>query len=75
MWGDNKLLKERDPIYGTIIKTFPQGPGSLRTAANFRYTAMLKEVNDVVNAYMKGQMSVADAMSRAVQAGNVVLSQ
>jgi ABC-type glycerol-3-phosphate transport system substrate-binding protein len=75
VWNDNKLLKERDPIYATIIKAFPQGAGSLRTAANYKYTAMLKEVNDVINAFMKGQMSVADAMSKATQAGNVVLSQ
>ena len=46
VWKDAKLLKERDPIYATIIKTFPQGAGSLRFPANYRYTALTKAVNE-----------------------------
>ena len=28
VWNDPKLLKERDPIYSTVIKAYPQGAGS-----------------------------------------------
>ncbi|MGH2351651.1 MAG: extracellular solute-binding protein [Chloroflexota bacterium] len=75
VWNDNKLLKERDPIYATIIKAFPQGAGSLRVAANFRYTDLLKAVNDELTVFFKGQASVTEAISKATQAGNVVLGQ
>lgn len=75
VWTDAKLLKERDPIYSTIVKTFPQGAGSLRFPASFRYTSMLKGINDELNLFMKGQTSITEAMSKMVQAGSVELNQ
>ncbi|HEX2184235.1 MAG TPA: sugar ABC transporter substrate-binding protein [Chloroflexota bacterium] len=75
VWNDAKLLKERDPIYSTIIKAFPQGAGSLRFPANFRYTELLRVVNTELDVFFKGQTSVSDALAKATQAGNVVLSQ
>jgi len=73
-WTDGKLLAF-DPIYTNIVKAFPQGAGSLRLPANFRRTALLKAVNDELAVYWKGQTSVADATTKAVQAGNAILSQ
>jgi ABC-type glycerol-3-phosphate transport system substrate-binding protein len=75
VWQDNKLLKERDPIYATIIKTFPQGAGSLRFPANYRYTALTNAVNGPLNSFMKGQISVTEAVSQMMQAGTVELNQ
>jgi multiple sugar transport system substrate-binding protein len=73
-WTDAKLLAF-DPIYSNIVKAFPQGAGSLRLPANFRRTALLKAVNDELAVYWKGQTSVGDATTKAVQAGNAILSQ
>jgi multiple sugar transport system substrate-binding protein len=75
VWNDAKLLKERDPIYATIIKAFPQGAGSLRTAANNRYPAVVKAVNDELNKFFRGEINVQDAMKNATNAGNVELSR
>jgi len=74
-WNDPKLLKERDPIYQTIIKAFPQGAGSLRLAANNRYSFVVKAVNDELTPFFKGQTSVQDASSKAAQAANTELSR
>ena len=73
VWNDPKLLKERDPIYTTIIKAFPQGAGTLRLPANYK----LGQVNTAVNAefknYFDNKSSLADAVSKALQAGNELL--
>jgi multiple sugar transport system substrate-binding protein len=74
VWTDPRLLAF-DPIYSTIVKAYPQGTGSLRQPANFQRTDLLKAVNDELAAYWKGEASLADATSKAVQAGNTVLSQ
>ena len=73
VWTDPRLLAF-DPIYSTIVKAYPQGAGSLRQPANFRRTDLLKAVNDELAAYWKGQSSIQDATSKAVQAGNTVLA-
>jgi ABC-type glycerol-3-phosphate transport system substrate-binding protein len=75
VWNDNRLLKERDPIYSTIIKAHPQGAGSLRLAANFHYAQVIKVANDELTNFFKGQASVQDATSKAVQAANQELSR
>ena len=75
VWNDAKLLKERGHIYSTIIKAYPQGPGSLRLAANYRYTAMLTAVGAEMDKYFKGQTSVQDATTKAAQAGTLELSK
>jgi ABC-type glycerol-3-phosphate transport system substrate-binding protein len=74
VWNDAKLLAF-DPIYATIIKAFPQGAGSLRLAANFRYTELVRTVNENLTPAFKGEISLVEATSKAVQAGNTVLSQ
>lgn len=73
VWNDPKLLAF-DPIYATTLKAFPQGAGSLRLPANFRYTELINAVNTELTAFFKGQTSVADATAKAVQAANTVLS-
>ena len=75
VWNDAKLLKERGHIYSTVIKAFPQGAGSLRLGANFRYAQTVKAVNDELTPFFKGQISVQDATSKAVQAANTELSR
>jgi ABC-type glycerol-3-phosphate transport system substrate-binding protein len=74
VWTDPKLLAF-DPIYNTIVKAFPQGAGSLRLASNFRYAPMVTAVNAELTPYFQGQVSVQDATSRAVQAGNAELNR
>ncbi|HEU5316396.1 MAG TPA: sugar ABC transporter substrate-binding protein, partial [Chloroflexota bacterium] len=75
VWNDAKLLKERGHIYSTIIKAYPNGAGSLRLPANFRYTATLTAIAAELDKFFKGQTSVADATSKAVQAANTELSR
>ena len=74
VWNDAKLLAF-DPIYSNTIKAFPQGAGSLRLPANFKRTDLLKAVNDNLATFWKGQASVTEATSKAVQAANAILSQ
>jgi ABC-type glycerol-3-phosphate transport system substrate-binding protein len=74
-WNDAKLLKERDPIYQTIIKAFPQGAGALHLAANNRYSFVNKAVNDELNKYFRGEVSLADGAKNAVQAATVELTR
>ena len=74
VWQDQKLLSF-DPIYTTIVKAFPQGPGSLRYSANFHYADLTKAVNDELTPYFKQEASLADATTKAVQTGNAILSQ
>jgi multiple sugar transport system substrate-binding protein len=73
-WNDPKLLAF-DPVYSNIVKAFPQGAGSLRYSANARYAEVTTAVNKELEAYFRQQVSVADATSQAVQAGNVLLNQ
>jgi len=75
VWNDAKLLKERDPIYQNIVKAFPNGAGTLRTAANNRYPAVVKAVNDELANYFKGNTSVQDASTKAAQAANAELAK
>jgi multiple sugar transport system substrate-binding protein len=74
-WNDPKLLKERDPIYQNIIKAYPQGAGSLRLAANNRYSPAVNAVNTELTNYFKGQVSLQDATSKAAAASNIELSR
>jgi multiple sugar transport system substrate-binding protein len=73
VWQDAKLLSF-DPIYTTIVKAYPQGPGSLRYSANFHYADLTKAINDELTPYFKQQASLADATTKAVQSGNAILS-
>ena len=74
VWQDPRFLAF-DAVYGTIIKSFPQGAGSVRLPANHRRTELLKVTGDALTDYYKGTTSVAEATSKAVQQANVLLSQ
>jgi ABC-type glycerol-3-phosphate transport system substrate-binding protein len=74
VWNDPKLLSF-DPIYATTIRAYPQGAGSLRTAANFRYTELVSTVNAELTHYFQGRAGLVDATTRATQAGTTILSQ
>ena len=74
VWQDAKLLSF-DPIYTTIVRAFPQGAGSLRYSANFHYADLTTAVNKELEAYFRNQTGLADATSKAVQAGNAILNQ
>jgi multiple sugar transport system substrate-binding protein len=74
VWQDPKLLAF-DPIYSTIVKAFPQGAGSLRYSANFRYAELVSAVNKELEAYFRNQTSLADATAKAVQIGSQILAQ
>ena len=74
VWNDPKLLAF-DPIYSNTVKAYPQGAGSLRLPANYKRTDWLKAVNDELANFWKSNASVADATTKAVAAGNAVLSQ
>jgi ABC-type glycerol-3-phosphate transport system substrate-binding protein len=75
VWNDPRLLTERDPIYAATIRAFPQGAGSLRLPANFRYAQVVNAVNAELTPYFQGQASLQDATSKAVQAANNELAQ
>ncbi|NBQ62463.1 MAG: extracellular solute-binding protein, partial [Proteobacteria bacterium] len=70
---DPKLLKERDPIYTNIIKAFPQGAGTLRLPANYKLGQVNTAVNTELKNYFDNKSSLADAVSKALQAGNELL--
>jgi hypothetical protein len=74
VWTDPKLLAF-DPVYSTIVKAFPQGAGSLRLAANHRYPEVVKAVNEQLTPFFAGATGLVEATAKAVQAGNVILSQ
>ncbi|MGI8423699.1 MAG: ABC transporter substrate-binding protein [Chloroflexota bacterium] len=74
VWTDPKLLSF-NPIYSNIVKAFPQGAGSLRYSANFRYAPLTTAVNKELEAYFRNQTGLADATSKAVQAGNAELNR
>jgi ABC-type glycerol-3-phosphate transport system substrate-binding protein len=74
VWQDAKLLSF-DPIYSTIAKAFPQGPGALRLPANNRYVDLLKATTDELTPLFRGQTGVQDATGKAVAACNAILSQ
>ena len=73
VWNDPKLLKERDPIYTNIIKAFPQGAGTLRLPANYKLGQVNTAVNTELKNYFDNKSSLADAVSKALQAGNELL--
>jgi multiple sugar transport system substrate-binding protein len=73
-WQDPRMLAY-DPIYANILKTYPQGAGSIRWPANSRRVDFLKAIDDNLAPYFKGQTSLNDATSTAAQAANVILSQ
>ncbi|MBU6287160.1 MAG: hypothetical protein ACKO2D_08645 [Chloroflexota bacterium] len=73
VWNDPKLLKERDPIYSTVIKAYPQGAGSLRLPANFKSGQINKAVNDELTPYFQNKASLKDAVSKAVQQATELL--
>jgi hypothetical protein len=64
-----------DPFYTNTLKAFPKGPADCRQPANFKRTELLKAVGDQLEPFWRGQASVTEATTRAVQAGNAVLSQ
>jgi ABC-type glycerol-3-phosphate transport system substrate-binding protein len=73
-WEDPRL-NAHDPIYATIIKAYPQGAGSIRWPANNRRVDFLKALDDNLVPYFKGQISLNDATSKAVQDANAILTQ
>ena len=74
IWQDSRFLAF-DPVYATIIKAYPQGAGSLRLPANRQRTELLKIVKEELDAFYKGNASVTEATSKAVQRANTLLSQ
>ena len=56
-------------------KVHPRGPGSIRWPANNRRVDLIKALDENLTPYFKGQTSLNDATSKAVAAGNAVLSQ
>jgi hypothetical protein len=57
-----------------VAKALPQGPGSLRQPANLRRAELLAAVNTELTAFYQGRAGVAEATTKAVQAGNAILS-
>jgi ABC-type glycerol-3-phosphate transport system substrate-binding protein len=73
VWNDSRLLKERDPIYATVVKAYPQGAGSLRLPANFKSGQVNKAVNDELIPYFQNKSSLKDAVTKAVQQATELL--
>ncbi len=73
VWNDPRFLAF-DPIYATIIRAYPQGAGSMRLPANHRRNDLIKVVNEEIGELYRGNASVTEATSRAVQRANAVLS-
>ena len=74
VWNDPRFLAF-DPVYAAIIKAYPQGAGSIRLPANYRRTELLKVAGDEIAEFLKGNVSVAEATSKAVQQANAVLAR
>jgi multiple sugar transport system substrate-binding protein len=74
VWNDPRFLAF-DPVYAAIIKAYPQGAGSVRLPANYRRTELLKVAGDALAEFYRGNVSVTEATSKAVQQANAVLSQ
>ena len=74
VWQDPRFLAF-DAVYGTIIKSFPQGAGSVRLPANYRRTELLKVTGDALAEFYRGTTGVTEATAKAVQQANVVLSK
>jgi multiple sugar transport system substrate-binding protein len=74
VWNDPRFLAF-DPVYAAIIKAYPQGAGSVRLPANYRRTELLKVAGDELAEFYRGNVSVTEATSKAVQQANAVLSQ
>jgi ABC-type glycerol-3-phosphate transport system substrate-binding protein len=72
-WTDPKLA-EVDPIYGNMVKVFPQGAGSIRWPANNHRVDLVKAIDDNLAAYFKGQVSLNEATTKAVQDANAILA-
>jgi ABC-type glycerol-3-phosphate transport system substrate-binding protein len=72
-WTDPRLAAV-DPIYATMQKVHPRGPGSIRWPANNRRVDLIKALDENLTPYFKGQTSLNDATAKAVAAGNAVLS-
>ena len=73
VWNDAKLLKERDPIYQTILKAYPQGAGVMELPANFKLGQINTAVNAELKNYFDNKASVGDATTAAVQKANELL--
>jgi hypothetical protein len=72
-WTDPKLAAV-DPIYGNMVKVFPQGAGSIRWPANNHRVDLVKAIDDALGKYFHGQTSLNEATSKAVEDANAVLS-
>jgi multiple sugar transport system substrate-binding protein len=72
VWNDPRFLAF-DPIYATIVKTFPQGAGSMRLPANNQRPELIRVVNEELAELYKGNAGVAEATGRAVQRAGAVL--
>jgi ABC-type glycerol-3-phosphate transport system substrate-binding protein len=73
VWNDPRLLTF-DPIFRTMVTTFPQGPASLRLPANHRRTELVQVVNEELRRYLRGEVGLNEATARAVQQANVILA-
>jgi ABC-type glycerol-3-phosphate transport system substrate-binding protein len=72
-WTDPKLAAF-DPIYGNMVKVYPQGAGSIRWPANNHRVDLVKAIDENLARFFKGQVSVNEATTKAVQDANAVLS-
>ena len=72
-WTDPKLAAV-DSIYANMVKVFPNGAGSIRWPANNHRVDLVKAMDDNLSKYFRGQVSLNEATSKAVQDANAVLS-
>ena len=72
-WTDPRLAAD-DPIYANMVKVYPQGAGSIRWPANNRRVDMVKAIDENLGRYWRGQASLVEATTKAVQDANAVLS-
>jgi len=69
-----------DPVRVRAAAVTPQfivdaASEALHDPANYRYTALTKALNTPLDAFMKGELSVTEAVSQMMQAGTVELNQ
>lgn len=72
-WTDPKLAAV-DAIYANMVKVYPQGAGSIRWPANNHRVDLVKAIDDSLSRYWRGQASLVETTTKAVQDANAVLS-
>jgi multiple sugar transport system substrate-binding protein len=73
VWTDPRLLA-LDPVFGATAKLFPQGPEAMDLAANHRLAEVNSIVTEELRRVYRGEASVTQATTSAVQRINAVLA-